>query len=78
WFDIDAFPTMADFNSVSAAVNKYIEDNVLTDDIRNLEPQETITFCAATEVLSDYANYMTDQALPTDPATLIPYQREKK
>lgn len=78
WFDIDAFPTMADFNSVSAAVNKYIEDNVLTDDIRNLEPQETITFCAATEVLSDYANDMSDQALPTDPATLIPYQLEKK
>ena len=78
WFDIDASPTMADFNNISATVNKYLEENVLTDDIRNLKPQETVSFCAATEVLFDYANNNSDQALPSDPATLIPYQLEKR
>lgn len=78
WFDIDASPTMADFNNISATVNKYLEENVLTDDIRNLKPQETVSFCAATEVLFDYADDKSDQALPSDPATLIPYQLEKR
>ena len=78
WFDIDAFPTMTDFNSVSAAVNKYIEEHVLTEEIRKGERQSVVSYCAAIEVNRDYIHGEQGAAPFDRQPLLIPYMLEKK
>ncbi len=73
WFDIDAFPTITDFNSVSAAVNKHIEEQVLTEEIRGLSPGKTIVYCAAVEVNREYIENVAGVASFADQPLLIPY-----
>lgn len=77
WFDIDAFPTMTDFNSVSAAVNKYIEKEVLTDDVRHMEKGTPLVFCGAVEVSRDYIDDMPGVSALSDEPQVIPFKISK-